>query len=239
MRTRTESESTAQHAAWATLIVCGLLTGCAVPPKVVRDLPELPAELAPDLAVARTAPVLMTKPAAAVVPMAPRPAIAPLVPPKACTSIHEGYVTFPITVCHPPSELYQTLDLSARDALPAARRTTVPASQHYKLTSHPLVTLGSAWFCSVRGGPWYARVEGAQICNANPNDRLFTAEILGAPEPVVVAWSGTLADVPAPLNLVAISQTGEACVCCSGAMCPDGRCVPDPRQCGVAPSIRK
>jgi hypothetical protein len=91
----------------------------------------------------------------------------------------------------------------------------------------------------VRGGPWYARVEGAQICNANPNDRLFTAEILGAPEPVVVAWSGTLADVPAPLNLVAISQTGEACVCCSGAMCPDGRCAPDPLQCGVPPSIRK
>jgi hypothetical protein len=129
MRTRTESESTAQHAAWATLIVCGLLTGCAVPPKVVRDLPELPAELAPDLAVARTAPVLMTKPAAAVVSMAPRPAIAPLVPSKACTSIHEGYVTFPITVCHPPNELYQTLDLSARDLLPATRRTTVLASR--------------------------------------------------------------------------------------------------------------
>jgi len=38
MKTRTESESRAQHAAWASLIVCGLLTGCAVPPKVVRDL---------------------------------------------------------------------------------------------------------------------------------------------------------------------------------------------------------
>jgi hypothetical protein len=238
MKTRTEPDPRAQHAAWASLIVCGLLTGCTATPKVVRDLPELPAELTRDLAVARTAPVLMTRPAAAAIPLAPRPASAPLVPSKACTSIHEGYVTFPITVCHPPNELYQTLDLSARDST-ALRRTTIPAARYFKLTSHPLVRLESAWFCSVRGGPWYARVEGAQICNANPNDRLFTAEILGAPEPVVVAWSGTLGDAPAPLNLVAISQTGEACVCCSGAMCPDGRCVPDPLQCGVTPSLRK
>ena len=239
MKTRTESEPRAYRAACASLIVCGLLTGCAVTPKVVRDLPELPAEFAQDLAVARTAPVLMTKPAAAAIPMAPRPASAPLVPSKACTSIHEGYVTFPITVCHPPNELYQTLDLSAREALAATRSTTVPATRYFKLTSHPEVRLGSAWFCSVRGGPWYARVEGAQICNANPNVRLFTAEILGAPEPVVVVWSGTLDDVPAPLDLVAISQTGEACICCSGTMCPDGRCVPHAQQCGVTPSIRK
>ena len=38
--------------------------------------------------------------------------------------------------------------------------------------------------------------------------------------------SGTLDDVPAPLDLVAISQNGEAFICCSGTMCPDGRCVP-------------
>jgi hypothetical protein len=179
MKTRTESEPRAYRAACASLIACGLLTGCAVTPKVVRDLPELPAELAQELAVARTAPVLMTKPAVAAIPLAPRPASAPLVPSKACTSIHEGYVTFPITVCHPPNKLYQTLDLSAREALAATRSTTVPATRYFKLTSHPEVRLGSAWFCSVRGGPWYARVEGAQICNANPNVRLFTAKSWG------------------------------------------------------------
>jgi hypothetical protein len=199
----------------------------------------LPAELGRDLAIVPTAPVLMTKPAAAAVPVAPEPASAPLAPSKACTSIYEGYVIFPITVCHPPTELYQTLDLSARGALAATLSTTVPATRYFKLTSHPEVKPGSAWFCSVRGGPLYARVEGAQICNANPNVRLFRAEILGAPEPVVMAWSGTLDDVPAPLNLVAISQTGEACICCSGTMCPDGRCVPTAQQCGVTPSMRK
>ena len=121
MKTRTESEPRAYRTACAGLIVCGLLTGCAVTPKIVRDLPELPAELGRDLTIAHKAPVLMTKPAAAAIPVAPRPASAPLVPTKACTSIYEGYVTFPITVCHPPNELYQTLDLNARGALAETR----------------------------------------------------------------------------------------------------------------------
>jgi len=173
MKTRTESEPRAQHAAWASAIVCGLLTACAVTPKGVRDLPELPAEFARDLAVARTAPVLVTRPAAAAAPTMSRPAGTPLplVPSKACTSIYEGYVTYPITVCHPPNELYETLDLSASEALPATRGTTVPAPRHFKLTAHPRVRLGLAWFCTVRSGPWYGHVEGAQICNANPNVR--------------------------------------------------------------------
>ena len=98
---------------------------------------------------------------------------------------------------------------------------------------------GLPWFCSVRGGPWYGHVEGAQICNVNPNVRSFRAEILGAPEPVVVVWSGALGDVPPPLNLAAISESGEFCVCCSGTMCPNGNCVPNPQQCTIGPPALK
>ena len=47
-------------AAWAGLIACAVLAACAtVLPQALRDLPELPAEFARDLAVADTAPVLM------------------------------------------------------------------------------------------------------------------------------------------------------------------------------------
>jgi hypothetical protein len=212
-----------------------------VTPNAVRDLPELPAEFAGDLAVARTAPVLMTRPAATVAPLEPRSTGAPLslAPARACTSIYDGYVIYPITVCYPPTELYETLELSVAEAAPATGKTTVIPVRYFKLSSHPRVRLGLPWFCTVRGGPWYGHVEGAQICNANPNVRSFKAEILGAPEPVVVLWSGTLNDVPPPLNLFGISQTGELCACCSGVMCPNGNCVPNPQQCNVMPPAVK
>lgn len=238
MNTRPGHRPKMQYA--ASLALCGLLAACAVTPNAIRDLPELPADLARDLVAARTAPVLVTKPAAPASLPVPRPADTPssLAPSRACTAVYQGYVIYPITVCHPPSVLYETLDASAAQAS-ATGSAPVPAPRNFKLTSHPLVRLGFPWFCTTRGGPWYAGVEGAQICNANPNIRSFKAEILGAPEPVVVTWSGTLADVPAPLNLVAISQTGEFCTCCSGVMCPDGSCKPNQNQCGVmSPAVK-
>jgi len=159
------------------------------------------------------------------------------VPSRACTSAYEGYVIYPITVCYPPGR-WDELELAQTASLPA-RFSQVLATKYYKLSAHPQARFGLPWFCSVRGGPWYGRVEGAQICNANPNIRSFKAEILGAPEPVVVLWSGTLADVPPPLVLAAISQTGEFCTCCSGVMCPDGSCKPSFNSCGVMPPALK
>lgn len=243
MRKHTGLEARAQHALSAGLVVCGLLTACAVTPNAVRDLPELPAEFARDLAVARTAPVFMTTPIATAAPVVPRPAGAPLplAPSKACTSIYKGYVTYPITVCHPPTELYDDLVLTQKvgEPPPPTGATAVLPVRYFKLTSHPRVRLGLPWFCTVRSGPWFGHVEGAQICNTNPNVRAFTAQILGAPETVVVLWSGSLDDVPPPLKLPAISQSGEFCTCCSGTMCPDGRCVPNPNQCSVMPPALK
>jgi hypothetical protein len=201
-----------------------------VVPSVVRDLPELPPEFARDLVVARTAPVLITKPLAKVSPLEPRPAgaVLPLAIARACTAVYDGYVTYPVTVCFPPPVLYDALilDVTSAPALPG--RTQVVPARHFKLSSHPQLSLGLLpWYCSVRSGPWYGHVEGQQICGVNPNTRLFKAEILGAPEPVLVTWTGLLDDVPAPLNLFGISQTGEFCTCCSGFMCADGSCKPN------------
>ncbi len=222
-------------AAWAGLIACAVLAACAtVLPQALRDLPELPAEFARDLAVADTAPVLMTKPARAPAPAVPRPSPPPLAPARACTTHYAGYVTYPITVCYPPSVLFDTLNLAASEA-PAARGTAISPPRIFKLTSHPLVSFGSLWYCTARSGPWYAEVAGAQICNTNPNIRSFTAAISGAPEPVFTSWSGTLDDVPPPLKLVAISETSQFCTCCSGVTCPNGACAPDLQHCGVGP----
>jgi len=222
--------------AWEGLIACAVLAACAIVlPQALRDLPELPAEFARDLAVADTAPVLMTKPARSAAPSVPRPSPPPPAPARACTTHYAGYVIYPFTVCYPPSVLYDMLKLAAASETPAASGVTISPPQVFKLTSHPLVSFGSFWYCTVRSGPWYAEVSGAQTCNANPNILSFTAAISGAPEPVFTSWSGTLADVPPPLKLVAISETGQFCTCCSGVTCPNGACAPDSQHCGVGP----
>jgi len=66
-----------------------------------------------------------------------------------------------------------------------------------------------------------------------------TPKLVRDPEPVVVLWSGSLSDVPPPLKLPAIVQTGEFCTCCSGFMCPDGSCKPNLNQCDVMPPAVK
>ena len=235
MRIFPGSPSSAMSVAWASLIGCAVLTACAVLPQALRDLPELPPEFARDLAVADTAPVLMTRPARATAPavVRPLPRPSPLAPAKACTTPYAGYVTYPITVCYPPSVLVNELKVSASDT-PPAHGMTISPPRFFKLTSHPLVSVGAIWFCTVRSGPWYAELQGKQMCDINPNFRTFTAEILEAPETVVVVWSGTLSDVPAPLNLAAISEMPAICTCCSGVTCPDGSCAPDFQHCGVA-----
>jgi len=241
MRDPTGFQASVRSALSAT-VVCALLGGCATSPGTIQNLPELPAEFAKDLALARTAPVLMTKPAAVA------PTVAPLPPPgpifaiaRACTAIYEGYVIYPFTVCYPPTVLNDDLVLSAAaaPAPPAGGKTSIQPVRYFKLSSHPLARIPGLWFCTVRGGPWFGHVEGQQFCNSNPNIRSFKADILGGPEPVVVVWSGTINDVPPPLNLLGIQQTSEFCVCCSGIMCPDGSCKLDPQQCGVMPPAVK
>lgn len=223
----------------AGLLALGLVTACAKTPEAIRDLPELPAEFAKDLAPARTAPVLMTNPAMSAT-AAPPPATGsplPHAPPRACTQVWQGYVTYPMTVCYPQHVNFEDLVLTQEAAAPSPRGigSEVLPVRYFKLTSHARVLRGQPWFCSVRGGPWFCRVEGAQICDANPNIRSFTAQILGAPEAVVVTWVGALTDVPPPLQLAGIQSAGEFCVCCSGFACPDGTCKPSFDLCGTMP----
>ena len=223
-----------------TALVSALLCACVATPDATRDLPELPADLAKDLAPARSVPVLMTKPLTLTRPLPPA-ATPPLphAPPRACTTVYEGYVTYPITVCQPPVILEQTLSPPARPAPPGSTTASFEV-KHFKLSAHPALPVGfPPWFCTVRGGPWYGYIEGKQICNVDPNVRLFTAQILGAPEPVVVTWTGALENVPPPLKLVSIAPTGQFCTCCSGVMCPDGSCKPSFDACQVMPPAVK
>jgi len=220
--------------------LCALLAGCAQTPPFVNTLPELPVELARELGPAGTAPVIITQPLVTGTPVPPRAETPPLAPPRACTAVYEGYVTYPITVCYPPTadpNLFRTRD-GGPSTPPSPGAIGVLPARFFKLTAHPLV-VGLPWFCSVRSGPWFGHIEGQQICNADPNVRLFTAQILGAPEPVIVVWTGQLSDVPPPLRLPAVSQKSEFCTCCSGVGCPDGRCVPNIDQCGVGPPTGK
>jgi hypothetical protein len=226
------------HRSAAAALLSALLGSCATTQDVTRDLPELPADLAKDLAPARTVPVLMTRPLTLVRPL---PAAAlPLVPPRACTTVYEGYVTYPITVCHPPVILEQAAAASFTRLDPSLGKTASFEAKHFKLSAHPAIRVAfPPWFCTVRGGPWYGYIEGRQICNVDPNVRVFTAQILGAPEPVVVTWTGAIENVPPPLNLVSVTATGEFCTCCSGVMCPDGSCKPKFENCQVMPPAIK
>jgi hypothetical protein len=240
MRARTRRSPARRRLFWTGLVTGGLLAGCpsSRTPPAIEALPELPAELARDLAVGKTAPVLMTSPPAA--PAKPPPqrdggvifAIA-----RACTSFWDGYVLYPMTVCYPPTDLYEKLVVGAVEAAaPHAERKVQPSpTRYFKLSSHPAIGRGGPWFCTSRSGPWYAHVEGQQFCSADPNIRAFHADILGAPQTVVVNWTGALTDVPPPLNLFGISPSGESCLCCSGITCPNGNCAPDFQHCGVAP----
>jgi hypothetical protein len=227
------------------VILTGLLAGCPSTPDKIANLPELPDDLAIGLELAHTAPVLMTKAPAAVITSAPpsENAPLPLAPNKACTAKYDGFAIYPITVCYPPYDLEQLQIASAKQSFAAlgfnVKGEVDLAPKYFKLSSHLNQRFRLPWFCAVRGGPWYVHVEGAQMCNTNPNIRQFKAELLGAPEPVVVIWSGAITDVPAPLQLVGITDSGESCTCCSGVMCPDQSCKPKFDQCGVMPPAIK
>lgn len=221
-----------------SLVSFAALAACASKPHHgVAGLPELPADLAKTLTKGDAAPVLMTRDVDASRPIEKlKAAEANLAIARACTDSWDGYVIYPMTVCYPPTAQFESIALDRLTARNAKSQGSIAPPAVFKLSEHPLVHIRAPWFCSVRGGPWYAHVEGKQLCNTNPNVRVFTAEILGAPQSVVINWSGTLEDVPAPLDLAAISFTKQVCVCCSGVTCPDGSCKPNANQCGGAGS---
>jgi len=227
--------------AWylAGAALCLLLTACSKTPQSVAALPELPTELAADLVMAKTAPVLMTGPVSGPLstPVSAPPVALDIA--KGCTTSYDGYVLFPITVCYlPPLPELSTIPPPVlAKKIPGVAE--IPVTKFFKLSSHAKNRLKHPLFCSVRSGPWYAHVEAEQKCGTNPNILSFTAGILGAPEPINVTWSGQLSDVPPPLVLTGITESGTVCQCCSGSTCPDGTCKPSVDMCGVMPPAIK
>lgn len=216
------------------LALLAALAACASKPHTgVAGLPELPANLAKTLVKGDAAPVLMTRDVDASRPLEKlRATESNLAIARSCTDSWDGYVLYPMTVCYPPTAQFESVAIDRLTARNARAQGAIDAPAYFKLSAHPFVNIRQPWFCTVRGGPWYAHVEGKQMCNTDPNVRLFTAELLGAPQSVVVSWSGTLEDVPAPLELPALSFTKQVCICCSGVTCPDGSCKPNISQCG-------
>jgi hypothetical protein len=125
-----------------------------------------------------------------------------------CTTIHSGFVTFPIRVCRLP---YPPPDLS-----PALRAVGMPGE-----------ATGWSPICRILRGPWSATVVQEQSCDKNVPDH-FTLSISGAPRPVRLEWDGTLQDAPAAVGAVGnLSPLVPTCSCCPGLKeCPDGSCVP-------------
>jgi hypothetical protein len=208
----------------------------------VSKLPELPDELRATLAPSAVAPVLMTGSKTVTPPARPaqetrlRPAISTV-----CVRHYKGYVIYPITVCYPPSFLVNGLNVEAVQA--RINPAVVPLTGSYKLSSFPGMRVPPAFYCTVRGGPWYAEVTETPTCE-NPLVSTFRLDIIAAPQPVEIVWTGMLTDAPAPINPNLLMQTSEDnCTCCNGGtLCPNGSCPPPGSSCSIhtsPPAARK
>jgi hypothetical protein len=212
-----------------------LAVACRREDDPVARLPELPPDLRATLVRSSLAPVLETK-SATIQPAAPAsPTPPPPSPGTVCLKQYQGYVTYPITVCYPASILVDELNWSAIQSVNTP--TTTPQPRYFKLTSFPNISAVRPLFCTARSGPWYAEMTSIAHCdNIQVSD--FELQILGAPQPLVFRWSGTLSDIPPPINPNTLTPTGEGdCVCCDGLIwCRATRkCLLPGQPCGTEP----
>jgi hypothetical protein len=201
----------------AVLLFAG---ACRHEDDAVSKLPELPDELRATLGRSLMAPVLMTQ--SKTFPPAAHPAPPPTSLPAVntvCVRYYKGYIVYPITVCYPPSILVGGLNWNNVQA--TDRPPTAPAPRLYKLSSFPGLTISRALYCTQLGGPWYAEVTETPRCeNINASD--FRLDIIAAPQPVSISWTGAFTDAPPPVNTNLFSEAGEGmCTCCNGGTwCP-------------------
>ena len=215
-----------------TIAAVLFLGSCSQQQGPIDRLPELPDELRSTLARSGLAPILATK--APVVP-ASSPTPAPQPPPpqtaKVCVTHYLGYVVYPYTVCYPPSILAGSLDWN-RIQTPSAASAAQP-SRFFKLSAFEGLAIAQPFFCTSKGGPWYAELDSRPRCeNINISDFLL---IINGPQPVEVKWSGTRQNGPPSINLNNLTAAGEdQCVCCNGTtLCPNGQCVPPGVSCST------
>jgi hypothetical protein len=135
---------------------------------------------------------------------------------RQCTTIHSGYVTYPMLVCRPP-------DLSTG----GNQTGNAGGSIQSRLISRQARTARLSPFCRTVNGPWLAYVVQQESCDFNEPDH-FSLTIVGAPQPVNLAWQGRLEDVPGPVGAIGnLSPTIPSCLCCGAKkQCLDGSCVP-------------
>jgi hypothetical protein len=140
-----------------------------------------------------------------------------------CTTIHSGYITYPMVVCRPPN-LSTGGNQTVLDAVGSTRSRLISG----QVRATPLST-----FCRTINGPWLAYVVQHESCDFRDPDS-FALTISGAPQKVELTWQGTLQDVPGPVGAIGnLSPSIPSCSCCGARkQCPDGSCVPFQVSCG-------
>ena len=154
---------------------------------------------------------------------------------RSCTTTYAGFVVYPMTVCFPWPDLVTGL-VAASSRIP----NSTPAAQsvkHLNLSAARAAAFRLSPFCRVSGGPWFAQVTTTESCDdAIPDFSML--EIIAAPEPFSIQWTGDLRDIPAPFSEQQFFLWGApSCSCCAGfTQCPDGRCVPHGTSCDIHPA---
>jgi hypothetical protein len=158
---------------------------------------------------------------------------------RSCTTKYWGYVDYPMTVCSGWGDFVTGLGSKTVVASPnvADRMPPSRSVEHLKLSAVPSVASRVSRFCHVSGGPWAAQVTTTEFCNDYVPD-FSVLEIVGAPEPLSIQWSGDITNIPTPFRKQDFVLAGTpVCSCCGGfSECPDGRCVPRGTSCDIHPA---
>lgn len=158
---------------------------------------------------------------------------------RSCATNYVGYVAYPMTVCDRWGEFVTGLDWKTIATSPSVPGW-IPASQsvkHFKLSAARSAESRLSPFCRVSGGPWFAQVTTTESCDdAIPDFSML--EIIAAPQPFAIYWTGDLRDIPPPFREQDFTLAGlPSCSCCGGfTQCPDGRCVPHGTSCDIHPA---
>ncbi len=138
---------------------------------------------------------------------------------ESCKRTYVAQLTYPITICYPPSELLDQVVLTFEDRQNKAGteldNPKIPITKTlYKLNSFSqgnTVTYG----CFVNSGPYYGVVIADTFCHTAESS--YTFSIIGVPESISVSWSGQLIDFEAPEGMSMLTKwelVSEICTCC-------------------------
>lgn len=187
--------------------------------EALPELPLEPFELAGRLGHAGDGPYLTIVPHARPVPEPAPPVGSPVLPHAPQRQSHQireywAQALHPYVYCVFPGDLLDGVLLeparvaavAAPHAEPVSRPapgTIVPAAQHYKLSAFEGRRLQHLLFCTVKYGPWAARVIETESCIDGVPNR-WELKLVGVPLDVGMTWNGTWLDQPTLPNLEVI-----------------------------------